>query len=208
MENVPRGTIAQYSDNPKELAERLEIYADELLRWNPTINLISPKSSSELWSRHIIDSLQLNPIVPHGTISALDIGSGGGLPALVLAAAKPEMHWTLVESDQRKSIFLSSTARKMGLGVTVEPIRIENLAPQRFDLITARALAELDQLFEWSVPYSADGTVFLFPKGKTWQNELTQAQKNWQMQYQDFPSQTDSEARILRFHSVKKVELL
>ncbi len=205
MKNVPRGTIAEFSENPDDLIARLGIYEEEIRRWNPKINLISPKSLDEIWSRHFIDSLQLLKFVPHGTISALDIGSGGGFPALVLAAARPEISWTLVESDQRKSIFLRTSARKMGLNLKVENLRIENLPTQSFELITARALADLNQLFHWTVPFSAENTVFLFPKGKTWQNELTQAQKNWQMQYQDFPSQTDSEARILRFHSVNKV---
>lgn len=204
MENVPRGTIAQYVDAPDLLIEKLETYEALLRQWNRKINLVSPSTIENLWTRHFVDSLQINKIVPRGTMSALDIGSGGGFPALVLAAANPSITWTLVESDQRKSVFLRRAAREMSLDVKVEAQRIESLKEVKFDLITARALAELDQLLNWSHRFAHSTTNFIFPKGKSWQSELTRAQENWQMDIENFPSQTDHEAQILRLSRVER----
>ncbi len=202
--DVPCGTISRLVDDSDAVIEKLSVYEREIRKWNPKINLVSPKTLDQLWERHFVDSLQLAQYVPRGTIRALDVGSGGGFPALVLAAALPETQWTLVESDQRKGVFLRTAARAMDVNVDVKTTRIENLPEDKFDLISARALADLNQFLEWTAPFAQQDAVFLFPKGKSWESELTQAQQNWQMEVESFSSQTDTEARILRLSQVKR----
>lgn len=94
----------------KDQEWRLVGYADLLLKWNPVINLVAPSTLTDLWKRHFLDSAQLAPLLPQkGDI--IDLGSGGGFPALVLAILRPELTFTLVESDQRKAAFLREVTR-------------------------------------------------------------------------------------------------
>ena len=188
----------------RETAAQLETYASLLLKWNPVINLISKKDEVVLWERHIADSLQLIPHLPHGLTTAIDLGSGGGLPGLVLAIASG-VHFDLIESDQRKATFLREAARATGAHVTIHAKRIDvvNLPPAK--LITARALAPLPILIALAEPYlSKDGTL-LAPKGASVEAELTAAAEQWHMRVQRFPSVTDPTATILQITEVHRV---
>ncbi len=113
-----------------------------LVKWNPTIRLVSPPDLAAIWPRHIADSLQLLPLIPAGLDGAIDLGSGGGLPGLVLAIATG-IHFDLVESDSRKAAFLSEAAIATRAPVTVHASRIEEVRLPRGGLVTARALAPL-----------------------------------------------------------------
>ncbi len=191
----------------RETYSRLEIYVNELKRWNPKINLVAPNSLHETWERHIVDSLQIASFLPSKITNWVDVGSGGGFPGLVLAAhlcEKPEFSMTLVESDQRKCTFLRTCARLMGIKVTVLAERIEDIDVEKANIVSARALASLDKLLELTFPLSHDDTFYIFPKGKNWNNELTIAQKNWQMGVQKHQSITDKDAQILILNEVRK----
>ncbi len=206
MANVPRGTIEKLADNPEDLIAKLEIYEREIERWNPKINLISPQTMPDIWQRHFVDSLQLKKFVPRGTKTAMDIGSGGGFPALVLAAACPDISWTLVESDQRKGVFLRKASRAMKLKVNVVSERIEKVKIPSPHIITARALADLNKLLEWVELFAQENTTLIFPKGKSWESELTCALKNWQMDVKIIPSETDSNAKIICITHLKRAK--
>lgn len=187
----------------RETMARLEIYVENLIKWNKTINLIAKNTEDSIWQRHILDSLQLKNYSQNFQ-NWLDIGSGGGLPALVLAAIYPQTHFILVESDQRKSAFLRSTAQKMQVNLTVLNDRIENLNHFSVDVISARACAALTQLLEWSYPFFNNTTILLLPKGKNWNDELTEAKKNWHITAEIHQSMTDSQAKILEITNVRK----
>lgn len=185
-----------------QAAKKLGTYADLIRQWQKAINLVSPTTLPDLWQRHIVDSAQLWPIlqnVSRGT-SVLDLGSGGGLPGLVLAAMGAD-HVTMVESDKRKCIFLQESARAMGLAnVTVVNKRIEQYDGPKARLVTARALASLEKLVEDALPLIEDDAFLVFPKGENWQAELAQVESNkdWSfITWQSFASVTDKAARIL-----------
>lgn len=186
----------------RETIERLETYQSLLTKWNPRINLVSKTTISDIWHRHFADSTQVWAQVPDTCEHWLDFGSGAGFPGLVgavLAKEKsPRLKVHLVESDQRKCAFLLTVARELELSVEVSPIRIEALTRQKSDVISARALAPLSQLLDLSYPHAHKSTVLLFPKGNTYESELTIAQNHWHMDIEAIPSMTDSGSVILR----------
>jgi len=151
-------------DVSRETFERLELFSALISKWNPVINLVSKSTIADLWNRHIVDSTQfyqpnLSPKV------WLDIGSGGGLPGVVLAAIltekSPETEIRFIESDMRKSTFLRTALREMGLQGTVITDRIEAVTPQQADMISARALADLTTLFDLSSRHLVNGGLCL-----------------------------------------------
>lgn len=186
----------------RETFDRLEIYAGLLIKWQKTINLISQATVSQIWSRHMLDSAQLMDQVPPTAASWLDLGSGGGFPGLVCAALAAETHPSLrvnlVEADLRKAAFLRETARHMGLAVGVFSRRIEDLPPQRADVVSARALAALPALCGFAHQHMAQDGMALFQKGARHAEELETARQGWQMHVTVIPSVTDAEAVLFR----------
>ncbi|HYD99816.1 MAG TPA: 16S rRNA (guanine(527)-N(7))-methyltransferase RsmG [Alphaproteobacteria bacterium] len=187
----------------RETLPRLEAYAAALAKWQPAINLVAPATLPDLWRRHILDSAQLWPLLPAGTASLVDFGSGAGFPGLVLAIlGVPQV--TLIESDTRKAAFLREAARAAGVAVTVEAKRIEAVPPRPADAVSARALAALSALLPHAAAWLKPGGIALFPKGKTAEDELTAAGKDWTMQVERVPSLTDAAATILRIGGIAK----
>jgi 16S rRNA (guanine527-N7)-methyltransferase len=160
---------------------RLRHFAALVEKWSAKINLVSKSDIPHIWTRHIQDSLALIPHIPENTAAAIDLGSGAGFPGLVLAIAT-NIPFTLIESDKRKAAFLQDAARELYAPVKVLAVRIEDAKPTPAPLITARALAPLDKLLGLAAPHLAPGGICLFPKGETWQNELTAAKALWEMQ--------------------------
>ena len=188
----------------RETLVRLESFCALLLKWNSRINLISRTDEAHIWQRHVQDSLALIPLLPPNPSHAIDIGTGGGFPGLVLAIATG-LHFHLVESDHRKSAFLREAARATATTVILHPCRIEDAKIPAAPVITARALAPLPRLLAWSVPHlTADG-VCLFPKGRTVDHELALAQTDWQMRVERFPSPIDPSSTILRLSEIARV---
>ena len=184
-------------------ALRLETYAALIREWSPTINLVAKADLPELLHRHIDDCLQLLSLLPAVACVHVDVGSGAGLPGLVLAVAG-NRHVHLVESDRRKAAFLRHAARVCGANVTVHPVRIEEADTPPADVITARAVAPLPQLLDWTVPHLAPGGRCVFSKGRTAEHELTQATGRWHMQTRRWVSQTDPEATILELSELTR----
>lgn len=215
---MPGGLIVFHVKHPtseafgvsRETTDRLVAYAELLLRWNRTINLISKNDEPVIWTRHIQDALALIPHLPPTRDSApepdnaIDIGSGAGLPGLILAIAT-NRRFTLVESDQRKAAFLREAARATGANVVIHAARIEQLTIASTPLVTARAVAPLIILLGWAVPVLAPGGICLFPKGRTAKDELTAAASQWHMRVETFASPTDPEGTILKISEISRV---
>lgn len=181
---------------------RLRLFDDLLLKWQKAINLIGPGTVADRWRRHYLDSAQLQPLAEAG--HWLDLGSGAGFPGLVLAILGiGEMH--LVESDQRKVLFLREAARLTGAPVTVHHGRIETSSAPKAGVITARALAPLPNLLDLAERFVAESTVLLLPKGQDVEQELTAATKYWSMEVERLPSQTDPAGVILRLKGLRRV---
>jgi len=184
--------------------ERLAVYAGLLRKWNPTINLISPSTVNQIESRHIADSLHLATVAKAASGSWADLGSGGGLPGLVLAIMRPDLEVSLLESDQRKAAFLRSAIRELGLQrARVLPRRIESLERLAAENISARALAPLPQLMAYVDRHlSPSGTAWLM-KGRNWKTEVSQARQDWIFDLKTHPSATDPDAAILEITGIR-----
>lgn len=139
-------------------------------------NLMGPRALGELESRHIPESVSLARMLPPGP-ALCDVGSGGGLPGLVVALERPDLEVTLVESTRKKADFLRATADRLGLDVAVHNGRVEDAEElrDRFDLATARAVAPLERLVPWVVPILRPGGSLFAVKGASWREELAQA---------------------------------
>ncbi len=193
----------------RETTERLKQYQALLLKWQISINLISPSTVKTAWTRHFEDSLQLLPLIPEGPSTLYDLGSGAGFPGLVLAAARPNLAVTLIESDGKKAAFLTTVSRETGVAVTIRNIRIEAAgadlpAP---DFLTARALAPLVDLFKLAAPWIAvnPGLVALFPKGEQYAEEIETAREaGWDFDFKAHGSATSPAARVLELRNIRR----
>ena len=184
---------------------RLEAYVELLTAWNRRINLIGPRTVGDIWRRHILDSAQLFPLIPPRARVLLDIGSGAGLPGLVLAVlGVPTVH--LVEADQRKCVFLREAARITGAAVEIHAKRLEKCRPFSADVITARAFAPLPDLLDQAFEFVDIHTILLLPKGKSVGEELTAARKAWKMRATLHPSVSDPSGTVLRLEQVTRAE--
>jgi 16S rRNA (guanine527-N7)-methyltransferase len=191
------GDFARETNVSRETLARLKAYADLLADWNERHNLVAKSTLIDLWHRHFLDSAQLEPLIPPGTRTLADLGSGAGFPGLVLAAMRPEIAVTLHESTGKKCAFLAAAAESVGLTAGVENARIEALPPNAFDVLTARALAPLPLLLSYSKPLMGPNSVCLFLKGQNVGSELTEAHKSWNMETSQVPSKTDPSGAIL-----------
>lgn len=171
--------------------------------WNPKINLISKTTLADLETRHVADSVQVAYTVPDAR-TWVDLGSGGGFPGLVVAICKPEAHVTLVESDQRKAVFLRRVSSELDLNVTVRASRAEEVPPLLPDAISARALAPLDKLLALAARHGRQDTRFVFPKGVRYRDEIAAARKSWRFEIDVQPSTTDKEAVILVMENIER----
>lgn len=183
----------------RESQARLAGYVELLLRWQQKINLIGPSTAGEVWRRHVLDSLQLLPLIREpGSIA--DLGSGAGLPGLVLSIASGRPV-SLYDSNQKKAAFLREAARITQAQATIFCIRLEDIV---HDLpvpmpryVTARALAPLSKLLGWAEPLFGPDTIGLFHKGQDLDSELTEATKYWKMKIIRHPSRFDSRGAIV-----------
>ena len=182
---------------------RLRQFADLLLRWNATLNLIAARDASVVWDRHIQDSLQLVPLMPAGVTRAIDLGTGGGFPGLVLAIATG-VRFDLIESDRRKASFLRTAVLEIGAPATVHCCRIEDAAVEPAALVTARALAPLPRLLPLAARFLTSDGVCLFLKGAKVEEELTAASVDWSMAVERIPSRTGADGVVLRIGGLRR----
>jgi 16S rRNA (guanine527-N7)-methyltransferase len=192
----------------RETLARLDRFVALLLAWQQRMNLIARSTEPVLWTRHVADSLQLLPLAPQARVW-VDLGSGAGFPGLVLACAlaeTPGAEVHLVEASAKKAAFLRDAVRATGAPAVVHAMKDEDFAataPERIDVVTARALAPLPGLLAMTYPLLKRGILGLFPKGQDVAVELTEAAKCWNIQAGLIQSRTNPSARILAIHGIE-----
>lgn len=195
------GTVAALLGVSRETQARLETYVALLRAWQARLNLVGPSTLGDPWRRHVLDCGQLWRWWPPGARRLVDLGSGAGLPGLVLAIiGAPEVH--LVESDRRKATFLRAAARACAVTVTVHARRAETLRDLSAEVIVARALAPIDRLLALAKPLGTTSAVFLLLKGRGVAAELTAARRHWMMQAEMHTSLADPEGRVVILRDV------
>lgn len=190
------------------LVRRLGLLVDLVQKWNPTINVVGRSTTDQIWERHILDSVQLFSCATANQSLWLDIGSGGGFPGLVIAILAdeflPGLKVALVESDKRKAVFLSEAARQIGIVVAVHACRAETLPPQAADVVSARALAALDDLCGYALRHLKGSGICAFLKGSGAEVEIEAARKAWHFEVDRVSSITDSKASVLFLRDLRR----
>ncbi len=189
----------------RETLGRVQVYLEVLDEWRERINLIGPGEGRHLWRRHVLDSLQLIELIPGDAEKIVDLGTGAGFPGLLIACAmaeRPGAIVTLVEKSVRKSQFLQAAIDEVGLRAKVVNVRIEEAPRERYDLLTARALAPLPKLLGYAHAWLKPSGKALLMKGKDTAAELAEARADWTFEMSDRPSLSSPEGRVLEVSSI------
>lgn len=196
-------------DVSRETFLRLKEYEKLLFKWNAKINLVSRSTLDNFWNRHVLDSAQFLSSVGEKAGKWVDLGSGGGLPGLVVAILSDEIEPVnklfLVEADARKAVFLKTVCRELGLKVEVYNNRIEELPPISANIVSARALAPLKTLCLYAKNHLEKDGVAVFAKGENWKAELVEAQKKWIFSYEAVKSTLHEGSVVLVLRGIKSV---
>ncbi|MEO1198625.1 MAG: 16S rRNA (guanine(527)-N(7))-methyltransferase RsmG [Pseudomonadota bacterium] len=202
-----RSVLASEFSVSRETLAQLDLFVDLLLHWQARINLISPDTISELWTRHVLDSAQIVAHLPKAEMIC-DLGSGAGFPGIVVSCLADRRFGTiLIEKSAKKSAFLREAIRLLDLNARVETSRIEECLPMLagdVSVITARALAPLPELLALAEPAFIKGAEAVFHKGKTAHAELTEARQSWMIDMRLEPSRSADEGVLVCIKQAKR----
>ncbi|WP_160007552.1 16S rRNA (guanine(527)-N(7))-methyltransferase RsmG [Rhizobium sp. 18055] len=195
----------------RETQERLEHFVTLFQKWSKAINLTAPSTVGDAWRRHVADSAQIFQLQPVGK-SWVDLGSGGGFPGVVTAIFLAELGegWVhLVESNNKKAAFLRAALRETGGRGSVHPIRIEDAAAAVpvCDFASARALAELDLLFDYVEPFAQRNAEMrsYFHKGRDYRSEIAKAHGRWQFDLVEHKSAVEQDSVVLEVFNLQRL---
>ena len=193
---MTREEFAATFDVPRETLERLDRYAALLTDWQTRMNLVGPATLDDIWGRHFADSAQLLKLAEDLPGPWIDIGSGAGFPALVMALlGRADVH--LVEATAKKCRFLEAVADELGLAVTIHNARVESMPAFPAGVISARAAAPLERLFDWGLRFARPATRWILPKGATVDEELSAARTRFGFDAELVASITDPRGRVV-----------
>ena len=206
MITADRQAVFDQLNVSQAVQSKLNTYVALLEEWQGKMNLVSDSTLPVVWTRHILDSAQVERYLTPSDRVILDLGSGAGFPALVLAILDESKNRTvhLVESDGKKCSFLQAVADACGLQVVIHNERIEKMPVFKADVITARALAALDKLVGYAKPFIGERTRCLFLKGKKADEELKLCAKKFVFAVEKYASITSDEGKLLCLTGVKK----
>tara|TARA_B100000676_G_scaffold246968_1_gene250021 strand:- start:385 stop:1044 length:660 start_codon:yes stop_codon:yes gene_type:complete len=190
----------------RETLARLKKFVDFLLNWQRSINLIGPGTVDNIWHRHVLDCGQLVRYLPDCPGTVLDIGSGAGLPGIILAIlGVPNIR--MIEADAKKCVFLREAARISETRVEIVEARAEQAVCEPAEIVTARAVAPLSRLLELTEPYIKPNTICFFFKGRNYKHELIDLKNNWKLQMETHRSLTERDGIILKLTSVSRAHV-
>lgn len=197
-EQEARARLAALPEWDAVAAERIEQLIVLLTEENARQNLVAAASLPVVWQRHIVDSAQLLPHVPRETSAPwLDLGTGAGFPGLIIAILRPDCEVVMVESRARRIEWLERARLTLGLErARVVGARLEQVETRPFRVISARAFAPLVRLLDLSARFSTKDTIYLLPKGRSAQQELSEL-KGWNHLFHVEQSLTDPEAGVI-----------
>ncbi|MBY0340866.1 MAG: 16S rRNA (guanine(527)-N(7))-methyltransferase RsmG [Rhodocyclaceae bacterium] len=166
-----------------EMADQLLAYQALMIKWNRTYNLTAIRDPEEMLVHHLLDSLVVAPLLPHGPMTLADVGSGGGLPGIPLAIARPEIQVTLIETSSKKSAFQQQVKIELGLSnVSVYSGRVEDYKPKNsFDIVISRAFAEIRDFVSWSGDLAKPEGRLYAMKGQYPEAEIAALPAGWQV---------------------------
>ena len=179
-------------------------YINILKNYNQHTNLVGKSTLINPWKNHILDSLQLLFHIKDKKKSIIDMGTGAGFPGVVLSVMGHQ-NIALVDSNQKKTRFLNLIKSNTGLNIDIFPERLEKLNNKKFDIITSRALAKVDQLISYSQKFIKKNSVLIFLKGKTVNDEIQDAKKKWMLDINKHKSISDPRGSVIILKNTIKI---
>lgn len=190
----------------RETLMQLQQFYDLLLKWNKKTNLVSDKTIGEIWQRHVLDSAQLLLYMPNLNVKICDFGSGAGFPGLILSFCGIRKS-ILIESEQKKAVFLTEAAKISTNKVIIYNNRIEQIKDLiNIDFVVSRAMAPLDKLLDYiskSILINQKTVDCLFLKGKNYQEEINNAYKKYDFNYVIHKSLSSDEGAVVEIKNFK-----
>jgi 16S rRNA (guanine527-N7)-methyltransferase len=176
------GIAAMHLDVSPAQQDKLMDYLALMFKWNAVYNLTSLRDPMQMVTHHLLDSLAAVPAFATAR-NVLDVGSGGGLPGIVLAIVRPDMNVSMIDTVHKKTAFLTQVKAELGLvNVTVYTARVEQLqVSDKFDVITSRAFADLSDFVNWSCHLLADGGRYIALKGVAPKDEQERLPPEWKV---------------------------
>jgi 16S rRNA (guanine527-N7)-methyltransferase len=204
LANLPAEFLERVGATPARL-EDVATFRSRLTEANRTMNLVGDSTLGDFWLRHFVDSAQLLWVEPSALVWA-DLGSGAGLPGLVLAIllkGRQDARVHLIESMTKRCRFLAETAEALALPAVVHNARAESL-DLKVEVVTARACAPLDRLLTYGLPYLSRGARGLFLKGAGVDSEIADARRTWRFKARSIPSLSDPRGRLLSIEELTR----
>ncbi len=192
--------LNQHFNVSRETYKKLQEFSFLLEENNNSYNLIGKNTVNNMWERHIIDSIQLLPLIEKNKL-IIDFGSGAGIPGLILSICGVDV--VSVESIAKKIAFQDKVKNKLGLNIRLINDRVENIKIKKNIIVIARAVAPLEKLFQLSDHLLLEGNKALFMKGKNYKEEINKAEKKWKFKFKEYKSKTSEDSVILSIKDLK-----
>ena len=201
---MDKGTIIKKYNLSKKQIDLIDSYILKLSKSNKIHNLVGPSTIDVAWDRHINDSLQLSEFIFKKNASIIDLGTGAGLPGVILHIFG-YANILLIDSKMKKINFIKEFAHEQNLEVKTICTRVEKIKNQKFDFIISRAFAPLTKLLDYSRFFTKKNTSLLFLKGRNVKKEIHDAKKSFSFVYDLYPSQSEGDGHVLKINKYKKL---
>ena len=195
--------IKNYNLNKRQI-ELTENYLHKLKKSNQIHNLVGPSTIDVAWDRHINDSLQLSEFISKKNSSIVDLGTGAGLPGVILYIFG-YTNILLIDSKMKKINFIKEFTYEQNIEIKTICTRVEKIKNQKFDFVVCRAFSPLTKLLDYSLFFTKKNTSLLFLKGRNVNKEIWDAKKTFSFNYELFPSKSNGDGFVLKINKYKKL---
>jgi 16S rRNA (guanine(527)-N(7))-methyltransferase RsmG len=192
-----------YFNLSKNQVEKIEFFISQIINYNKHTNLVGKSTIENIWERHVLDCLQLSKHINEKKLKIFDIGTGAGLPGVLLSIIGYK-NVLMVDSVKKKTDFIKRVVKELTLSARVQNKRIEKVKGVKQDIIVSRALAPLSKLLTYALLHSEKNTTLLFLKGRSVNNEIEIAMKNFDFDFKKFESVSSGDGCILQINNFIK----
>ena len=195
--------VILYFNLSKNQVEKIEFFISQIINYNKHTNLVGKSTIENIWERHVLDCLQLSKHINEKKLKIFDIGTGAGLPGVLLSIIGYK-NVLMVDSVKKKTDFIKGVVKELTLSARVQNKRIEKVKEVKQDIIVSRALAPLSKLLTYALLHSEKNTTLLFLKGRSVNNEIEIAMKNFDFDFKKFESVSSGDGCILQINNFIK----
>jgi 16S rRNA (guanine(527)-N(7))-methyltransferase RsmG len=195
--------VILYFNLSKNQVEKIEFFISQIINYNKHTNLVGKSTIENIWERHVLDCLQLSKHINEKKLKIFDIGTGAGLPGVLLSIIGYK-NVLMVDSVKKKTDFIKGVVKELTLSARVQNKRIEKVKGVKQDIIVSRALAPLSKLLTYALLHSEKNTTLLFLKGRSVNNEIEIAMKNFDFDFKKFESVSSGDGCILQINNFIK----